>query len=65
VITLRERSRDIVPIIGSLELLDSKRIPRWLSTDPSKFQITVLELPTRSQIDVPVQEQLIVELYSR
>src|SRR3712207_5602754 len=52
VITLRERSRNIVPIVGSLELLDSKRIPRWLSTDPSKFQITVLELPTRSQIDV-------------
>ncbi|MGH8885591.1 MAG: 30S ribosomal protein S4 [Egibacteraceae bacterium] len=65
VITLRERSRNIVPIIGSLELLDSKRIPRWLSTDPSKLAITVLDLPSRSQIDVPVQEQLIVELYSR
>jgi small subunit ribosomal protein S4 len=65
VITLRERSRNIVPIVGSLELLDSRRVPRWLSTDPSKFQITVLDLPSRSQIDVPVQEQLIVELYSR
>jgi len=65
VITLRERSRNIVPIIGSLELLDSKRIPRWLSIDPSKLEITVLDLPSRSQIDVPVQEQLIVELYSR
>lgn len=65
VITLRERSRNIVPIIGSLELLDSKRIPRWLFTDASKLQITVLDLPSRSQIDVPVQEQLIVELYSR
>jgi small subunit ribosomal protein S4 len=65
VVTLRERSRNIVPIIGSLELFGSRRIPRWLSTDPSKFQISVLDLPSRSQIDVPVQEQLIVELYSR
>ena len=65
VVTLRERSRNIVPVIGSLELLDSRRIPAWLSTDPSQFQIRVLDLPSRSQIDVPVQEQLIVELYSK
>jgi small subunit ribosomal protein S4 len=65
VVTLRERARNIVPIVGSLELLDSRRIPGWLSTDPSKLQISVLDVPSRSQIDVPVQEQLIVELYSK
>jgi small subunit ribosomal protein S4 len=65
VITLQERSRNIVPIIGSLELFDSRRIPAWLSTNPAEYKITVLAMPSRSQIDVPVQEQLIVELYSK
>ncbi|MBA2316281.1 MAG: 30S ribosomal protein S4 [Euzebyales bacterium] len=65
VITLRERSRNIVPIVGALELIGSKTIPSWVSTDQSKLQISVLDLPARGQIDVPVQEQLIVELYSK
>ncbi|MBA2577520.1 MAG: 30S ribosomal protein S4 [Euzebyaceae bacterium] len=65
VVTLRERSRNIVPILGSLELIGGKRIPAWVSTDQSRLQISVLDLPKRAQIDVPVQEQLIVELYSK
>ncbi|MGH8933141.1 MAG: 30S ribosomal protein S4 [Egibacteraceae bacterium] len=65
VITVRERSRSIVPILGSLELLDGRRIPAWLSTNPGEFSISVLDMPSRGQIDVPVQEQLIVELYSK
>ena len=65
VITVRERSRNIVPILGSLELLDGRRIPAWLSTNPGEFSISVLGMPSRGQIDVPVQEQLIVELYSK
>ncbi len=65
VITVRERSRNIVPILGSLELLDGRRIPAWLSTNPGEFSISVLDMPSRGQIDVPVQEQLIVELYSK
>jgi small subunit ribosomal protein S4 len=65
VITIRERSRNIVPIIGSLEIIGTKNLPSWLSTDQSKLQVSVLDLPTRGQIDVPVQEQLIVELYSK
>jgi small subunit ribosomal protein S4 len=65
VITIRERSRNIVPIVGSLEIIGMKNLPSWLSTDQSKLQISVLDLPSRGQIDVPVQEQLIVELYSK
>ena len=65
VLTVRERSRNIVPILGSLEIIGTKTIPGWLSTDQSKLQISVLDLPARGQIDVPVQEQLIVELYSK
>jgi small subunit ribosomal protein S4 len=65
VITVRERARNIVPILGALELISGKIIPAWVSTDTNKLQISVLDLPTRGQIDVPVQEQLIVELYSK
>ena len=65
VITVRERARNIVPILGSLELIGARTIPGWLSTDTNKLQISVLDLPKRTQIDVPVQETLIVELYSK
>ena len=65
VITVRDRARNFVPILGSLELIGSKQIPGWVSTDTTKLQISVLDLPSRKQIDVPVQEQLIVELYSK
>jgi small subunit ribosomal protein S4 len=65
VVTLRERARNMVPILGSLEIIGTKTIPSWLSTDQSKLQISILDTPSRQQIDVPVQEQLIVELYSK
>ena len=65
VVTVRDRARNFVPILGSLELIGAKNIPGWVSTDTTKLQISVLDLPTRKQIDVPVQEQLIVELYSK
>ncbi|HVM14042.1 MAG TPA: 30S ribosomal protein S4 [Egibacteraceae bacterium] len=65
VITVRDRARNMVPILGSLEIIGMRTIPGWLSTDQNKLQITVLDAPDRKQIDVPVQEQLIVELYSK
>jgi small subunit ribosomal protein S4 len=65
VITLRDRSRNIVPVLGALELLGNRNQPGWVSLDENKRQISVLSDPTRQQIDVPVQEQLIVELYSK
>ena len=65
VVTVREKARNMVPIIGALEIIGGRTIPGWLSTDQSALQITVLDTPTRQQIDVPVAEQLIVELYSK
>jgi small subunit ribosomal protein S4 len=40
-------------------------VPGWLQSDPGEFKITVVDTPLRSQIDAPVQEQAIVELYSK
>lgn len=65
VVSIKPKSQDIVPVLGALEIIGTKTIPPWLSTDQSKLQISVLGLPERGQIDVPVQEQLIVELYSK
>ena len=65
VIEIRQRARESQAILGSLEVFGSREVPGWLSSDPSDFKVTVNDLPVRSQIDAPVQEQAIVELYSK
>ena len=64
-VTVRERSRKVARIAGALETLEGRSVPRWLETDKDKFEGTVKALPTREDITLPIQEQLIVELYSR
>ena len=64
VIGLRSRSRDIVTIRWNLDVLD-RTPPAWLEASDGGQQVTVRELPIRSQIEIPVREQLIVELYSK
>jgi small subunit ribosomal protein S4 len=64
-VTVRERSRKVSRIAGALETLEGRAVPRWLETDKEKFEGTVKALPTREDITLPIQEQLIVELYSR
>ena len=48
-----------------LEATDGRIVPEWLSGNTENFTASVLALPTREQIDVPVDEMLIVELYSK
>ena len=64
-VTVRERSRTIARIAGALETLEGRSVPRWLETRKESFEGTVKALPTREDITLPIQEQLIVELYSR
>ena len=64
-VTVRERSRKVARIAGALETLEGRSVPRWLETDKDKFEGTVKAMPTREDITLPIQEQLIVELYSR
>ena len=54
-----QRMKDIVEVAGG------RIVPEWLDVDAEKLQGTVKDLPTREQIDVPVDEMLIVELYSK
>ena len=65
VIEVRERSRNLATIQGSLEAVDSRGIPDWLELDKGTFKGIVRALPAKEQITLPVNEQMVVELYSR
>lgn len=64
VIELRPKAREMVQVRWNLDVLD-RGAPAWLSASDGGQQVTVNQVPTREQIDVPVREQLIVELYSK
>jgi small subunit ribosomal protein S4 len=65
VVTLREGSREVARIVGALETLEGRSLPGWLEIDKDSFQGIVKALPAREDITLPIEEQLIVELYSR
>jgi small subunit ribosomal protein S4 len=65
VISVRQRSRGLAYFKDLNRALEHVTAPEWLSLDVANMQGTVLSLPTREHIDIPVQEQLIVEYYSR
>ena len=64
VIELRPKSREMVTVQWNLDVLD-RATPMWLDAGEGGQQVTVREVPTREQIEIPVREQLIVELYSK
>jgi small subunit ribosomal protein S4 len=64
VVSLRPKAKEMVVLRYNLDTLDGI-VPAWLETGEGGLQVTVRELPVREQIDVPVREQLIVELYSK
>jgi small subunit ribosomal protein S4 len=65
VITLREKSRTNEDIRICLDTAQGRGMPAWLELDPENFRGTVKQQPTREDITMPIQEQLIVELYSK
>lgn len=65
VIAVREKSRKVSSITDSVEFAQGRGIPPWLELDAAALTGKVLETPTREDIRYPIQEQLIVELYSR
>lgn len=62
---LRERSKDLVAVQHAIDTEGDRGIPEWLEVDAGERKITVRDLPTRAQVDTQIQEQLIVELYSK
>lgn len=65
VISVAEKSRKLKIIQEALELEKSREVPGWLEIYPEEFKGKVVRMPTREDITFSVQEQLIVELYSK
>ena len=64
VVSLRAKARKMVVVQWNIDVLD-RQSPAWLEMGDNGHEVTVRELPVRDQIDIPVREQLIVELYSK
>lgn len=64
-IEVREGSRKVSTIIEALESVARRGIPQWLTLDKGNFKGAVRMFPTREELTMPVQEQLVVELYSK
>ena len=65
VIELKEKSAGMQRFKDIAEVTNGRLIPEWIDVDQENFKGTVKELPSREAIDVPVDEMLIVELYSK
>ena len=65
IIEVKPSSREMTPFLVAHAEVGERTVPAWLEVVPSKMRIIVHSLPERAVIDTPVQEQLIVELYSK
>ncbi len=65
VVAVAPKYKDLLPIKEALISSEHIAVPAWLEVDIEKLQGTVLQLPTRDQIDLDIDAQLIVELYSK
>ncbi len=63
-VALKAKSREMIVIRHNVDTLD-RQVPPWLEAGDGGFEVAVRDLPLREHIDVPVREQLIVELYSK
>jgi small subunit ribosomal protein S4 len=65
IIDVREKSLEMTPLIVARETHGERVVPAWLQVLPERMRILVHSVPVRAQIDMPIQEQLIVEFYSK
>lgn len=64
-VAIRDKSKEITRITEALEAVDRRGVPAWLTLDRKALKGTVSSLPTRSDVTTPIEERLIVELYSK
>jgi small subunit ribosomal protein S4 len=64
-LAVRDKSKKLAAVLTSLEQRKGQWVPEWLQLDGEKMSGRVLNIPTRQSIMVPINEQLIVELYSK
>ncbi len=65
VITVKESSRQTNKVLAGIEFWKKREMPDWLGVDHTAYQGTVKDMPSREQVTVPVEENMIVEYYSR
>jgi len=65
VVAIREKSRKLAVVLTTLEARKGQSAPAWLDVDADKLSARVMSVPTRDSIPIPINEQLIVELYSK
>ena len=65
VVSVRQSSRQNASILHAIEEVKGRGVPEWLQANAEAMEAKVSSIPTREQINLPVQEQLIVELYSK
>ena len=65
VVAIREKSRPMARIGGALEAVKRREIPQWLELDSAAFTARVRDLPSRDDVTAPMEERLVVELYSK
>jgi small subunit ribosomal protein S4 len=64
-VEIQEKKRNIPVILESMETVARRGIPNWMEVDKEKFRGTLKALPNREDLTMPIQENLIVELYSK
>jgi small subunit ribosomal protein S4 len=64
-VEVREKSRPVARIGGALEAVKRREIPQWLELEAASFKARVRDLPARDDITAPMEERLVVELYSK
>jgi small subunit ribosomal protein S4 len=62
---VNEKSRKSTAITESMEAVERRGVPEWLMLEKDKYQAKVMAYPARDQLTMPINEQLIVELYSK
>ena len=65
IIDIKPKSLETTPFLIARETQGERPVPGWLQVVPNRLRVLVHQLPERAQIDIPLQEQLIVELYSK
>lgn len=64
-VVIRERSRKVPAIVEAMEAVERRGVPEWILLEKDQFRAKVMAFPSREQLALPIQEQLIVELYSK
>lgn len=65
VIMVKEKSRKLYPILKSMARLENEVLPEWFTVDSDKFTVTIKKLPENKDVNLPINLQLIIELYSK